>query len=266
MEFNFDTNLDLKIPHLRVPTVAPPAFSPSSDAPKVEACKFPPYIKTLHDLTSSIETDSFIRWAGNGLYMYIVDADRLCEELERGKYFRSSKFASVIRNLNYHRFKKMRFEDLDINLRYEVDYVSAKFPEASRHLFYHPNFQSGRLDLLSNIKSKTRNPKESALVCGFVGGNHVPMEEKPMAPVYEAENEYLKRLLSQKDSEITMLRAQLALASGQPIPGPVQDAGNKRPRSVAPQAFSSKTVGGEWGDFLIHAETPEDALFASLFD
>jgi len=267
MDFDFDTSLDLHIPPLKVPGCEYPKPSQISfRVPKVEAHgKFPHYIKTLHDLTSSPETDDFIRWAGNGVYMYVVDAERFCHELEQGGYFRSSKFASVIRNLNYHRFKKMRFEDLDMNLRIEVDAIAAKNPGTSRHLFYHPNFRSGRLDLLADIKYKTQVHNDAHLPNGSSDSDTPRIKVQPVKPNLEAENAYLKRILDEKQSEIDMLRNQLNLAMGNPNPLDVPSMKRLRTAVVAHNApFGAEDENS--AEFQTDSKIYLDGLLETLLD
>jgi len=230
--FVFDTDLDLVVLH----STSPPALKWRPKAYTETANKFPSYIKTLYDLTNSPDTDAFIRWTKDGLYMYIVDADRLCDEILRGKYFRSSKFTSVVRNLNYHRFKKMRLEELPLGLRCEVDAIAATMPTTtSRHLFFHPCFQRDRIDLLGCIKGKAR-------------AHH--QEEAPFTKDLEAENDMLKQIVSERDSEISMLRDHLRLALGNAPTGAFELVeSNKRPRGLTvPSGDTMPDL--TWGDLL----------------
>lgn len=240
--FVFDTDLDLVVPR----STSPPDLKWRPEPHTETAKKIPPYIKTLYDLTSSPDTDAFIRWTKDGLYMYIVDADRLCDEIQRGRYFRSSKFTSVVRNLNYHRFKKMRLEELPLGLRCEVDAVAATMPTAtSRHLFFHPCFQRDRIELLGCIKGKARAHHQG---------------EAPSTRDLEAENDMLKQIVSERDSEITFLRAHLRLALGHAPTGAFElMESNKRPRGLylppAHQPTQTVPSGGimsdfTWGDLL----------------
>lgn len=241
----FDTDLDS-----RIPTSSFQGWC--TEKTPISANKFPPYIKTLFDLTDSPETDDFIRWTNDGLYMYIVDADRLCAELQRGKYFRSAKFSSVVRNLNYHRFKKLRFEELPLSLRREVDAVAATMPTSlSRHLFFHPCFQRGRVDLLGTIKGKARTPHHE--------------EAYAINKELETENQTLKQIISEKEFEISSLRSQLQLALGNAPTGALELIEcNKRPREGS--AFYSnshkdaKCPNGHftWSD-LLEKSHPFDA-------
>eukprot|EP00615_Pteridomonas_danica_P001346 CAMPEP_0114359750 /NCGR_PEP_ID=MMETSP0101-20121206/23253_1 /TAXON_ID=38822 ORGANISM="Pteridomonas danica, Strain PT" /NCGR_SAMPLE_ID=MMETSP0101 /ASSEMBLY_ACC=CAM_ASM_000211 /LENGTH=297 /DNA_ID=CAMNT_0001503453 /DNA_START=50 /DNA_END=943 /DNA_ORIENTATION=+ len=127
-----------------IPTPPPP--------PPAVSKKPSSYTKVIHDLAENPQTDHFISWTKDGRFLHVRDANLLCSELEKGRHFRSSKFASIVRNLNYHCFRKLRFDELDSDLRTELDQESSV--DGARHLFYHPCFQKGRPDLLGSIKSQ----------------------------------------------------------------------------------------------------------------
>lgn len=160
--FTFDLSPDLRIPEL--PGSSGESCNPSCakknnlpkcscpSAPQKGGKKVSSYTKVIHDLAENPFTDEFISWTRDGKFLYVRDSTLLCGELERGKYFRSSKFASIVRNLNYHCFRKLRFDEIDSSLRRELD--SVPHLEGARHLFYHPHFQRGRPDLLPMIKSQ----------------------------------------------------------------------------------------------------------------
>jgi hypothetical protein len=228
--FTFDLSPDLRIPELPGFGYTDNSYAETSYddcakknskfvVPSSQKVKKPSsYTKVIHDLAENPKTNTFISWTRDGKFLYVRDSSMLCAELERGKYFRSSKFASIVRNLNYHCFRKLRFDELDSDLRQELD--SEYFLEGSRHLFYHPYFQRGRPDLLEMIKSQKtdsdkKNEEKKAIIeqtnAAKVSSDTLDLRLEFARKEAELVNIITQRdvVIAEKDAEIAALRALL---------------------------------------------------------
>lgn len=217
--FSFDLSPDLRIPQL--PEISISTKNGQNSGPrknKISLSKAKSsYTKIIHDLAENPLTDEFISWTKDGKFLYVHDAAMLCEELERGNYFRSSKFASFVRNLNYHCFRKLRFDELDRELREELDRKSHS--NGTRHLFYHPFFQRGRDDLLHMIKSQKTDSDKKDFTSISTQESSAKLNTSDTLDIRldfaRKEGDFLNIIsskdaaIAQKDEEIATLRALL---------------------------------------------------------
>jgi hypothetical protein len=225
--YGFDVSPNLRVPSLPVRhpepvsttvsskkeyVAAPPKYVPAE--PPIKTTKKPSsYTKVIHDLAEDPSTNHFIGWTLDGRFLYVRDANMLCLELEKGRQFRSSKFASIVRNLNYHCFRKLRFDELDSDLRAELDHDSNL--NGSRHLFYHPSFQRGRPDLLINIKSQKtedaekRNQEKNKVMKQMIPKNDSQSDILDYRVDFARKEAYYQNIIAQKDALIAGKDAEI---------------------------------------------------------
>jgi len=116
----------------------------------------------------------FVCWAPGGDSFLITDVERFSETI-LPKYFKHSKFASFVRQLNFYGFRKIRSNssskafneeadddnDADVDEKSEASggrsSVSSVKKPASICRFYHEYFQANRPELLQRIQRATKS-------------------------------------------------------------------------------------------------------------
>ncbi|OEU14403.1 winged helix DNA-binding domain-containing protein, partial [Fragilariopsis cylindrus CCMP1102] len=89
-------------------------------------------------------------WSIDGTYFVVMNKSKFEKEIIP-QFFKGNKFASFVRQLNYHGFRKRSNSDNSIR----IDAATANYCG-----FYHPKFQQGRTDLLKDIKRPVYKKKE----------------------------------------------------------------------------------------------------------
>jgi hypothetical protein len=95
------------------------------------------------------EPDHLIRWVHDGTAFHVVDT-KAFSQICLPKYFRHTRMASLIRQLNFYSFHK-------INTSSEV-------------MYQHTFFREGRSDLLKKIKRRGTGKAKDPIVGGIKGG------------------------------------------------------------------------------------------------
>ncbi|CEO99697.1 HSF-type DNA-binding domain-containing protein [Plasmodiophora brassicae] len=94
----------------------------------------PMFLQKAFDMVES-DRDAACRWLPDGLSFIVDDVERL-ERESLPKYFRHSNFLSFVRQLHFYGFTKQTISE-------------------GRALFYHPNFQRQRPELLQHIERRS---------------------------------------------------------------------------------------------------------------
>lgn len=92
------------------------------------------FVRKLFEIVSS-ENDGVVGWMPDGISFEVKDPKRLEAEI-LPKYFRHSRFQSLVRQLNFYAFKKVS-------------------KERSSWIYSHDNFQRNRAELLDGLRRKT---------------------------------------------------------------------------------------------------------------
>jgi len=92
------------------------------------------FVKNLYDMIQGGDNDA-IEWLPNGEAFRVLDVERL-ESETLPKFFRHSKFQSLVRQLNFYSFRKVN-------------------RERSFSVYYHPNFHRDRPEDMVKLKRRT---------------------------------------------------------------------------------------------------------------
>ena len=107
------------------------------------------YIKKLYDLITN-SPDTVIKWNTKGTHLIIIDIKYFEKYLKEKEIFRSYKFSAFKRQLCFYNFKKLRNNEVSVEIKKEVN-MNIGEGLLKAHVFYHPYFRQGRHDLLSDI-------------------------------------------------------------------------------------------------------------------
>jgi hypothetical protein len=126
---------------------------------KPSSQKVPIFLRKTFDLVSSSDSN-ICTWSDDGLSFIIKNIDTFTEEVIP-QYFKHSKFASFVRQLNFYGFRKIKNESLRINHNINNDAHAEE--ESNYWRFRHDLFQRGRPDLLAEIhKTNQQNNEQHA--------------------------------------------------------------------------------------------------------
>ena len=114
----------------------------------------PKFLKKVFSILEENKFNDYISWSDDGKALIIKKPTEFAVQL-LPLYFKHSNFSSFIRQLNMYKFRKSKTCTFD-------------------HIYTHPMFQRGRVDLLRNVQRKTADM-----------GNEVPMD----SPSFQAEEE-----------------------------------------------------------------------------
>ena len=116
--------------------------------------KCPGYIRAVFDLASS--GSGAVGFDLTGHFLIVWDKEGLSALMKEHRAFRSVKFSAVTRSMNYYGMKKYRKSELLWTPHFMRQVAGGV-------VFYHPEFQQGRKDLLTNIWSKPQKMKANQL-------------------------------------------------------------------------------------------------------
>jgi len=128
----------------------------SQFAPKSAPHIVPPFLTKLYDMVNCEKYQSLIHWSGDGKAVCITNIKQF-SEIVLPQYFKHSKFASFLRQLNMYNF-----------------YTTRQEPELRE--FKNPNFVRDDVNLMSSIKRKRTQVKN---VKGTKGVNNKDDGTKP---------------------------------------------------------------------------------------
>ncbi|KAL3932870.1 MAG: hypothetical protein SGARI_003848, partial [Bacillariaceae sp.] len=94
-------------------------------------------------------------WSEDGETFIIKDTQTF-EKKIIPQFFKHNKFSSFVRQLNFYSFRKIRFDD-SVRIDQELEAKTANFWR-----FYHPKFQKGHPEWLTDIKRSISQTKSSA--------------------------------------------------------------------------------------------------------
>ncbi|KAL6086570.1 hypothetical protein STEG23_032578 [Scotinomys teguina] len=113
-----------------------------------QSSNLPAFLSKLWTLVEETHTNEFITWSQNGQSFLVLDEQKFAKEI-LPKYFKHSKMASFVRQLNTHGFRKVVHINSGI-IKQERDGPVE---------FQHPYFKQSQDDLSENIKRKVSSSK-----------------------------------------------------------------------------------------------------------
>jgi hypothetical protein len=132
-------------------------------------------------------------WSEDG-GTFIVKDTQIFEKMIIPQFFKHNKFSSFVRQLNFYSFRKIRYND---SIRIDPE-LEAKTSGYWR--FYHPKFQKGHPEWLTEIKRTASHPKPSSPVKPGIVRSETTATNTALSS--EAENLKLK-------TEVTSLKERI---------------------------------------------------------
>ncbi|KII88267.1 hypothetical protein PLICRDRAFT_111590 [Plicaturopsis crispa FD-325 SS-3] len=114
----------------------------------------PGFLQKLYEMVNDPSNDDVIRWSDSGDSFYVLDQQRLANEV-LGNWFKHKNFTSFVRQLNMYGFHKIT------HLRQGA---LKSDTEAEYSQFENPNFRRGQTDLLYNIQRNKNQPGEDPIL------------------------------------------------------------------------------------------------------
>jgi len=185
------------------------------------------YAKDFWELAEDPKTDEVIRWSRDGRYCIVQDSAAFEKLVSDTSSFLSSKWPSIVRNLNYNGLRKLRPGKFPPALQAELAILQGTGAESFKpHVFASELFRRGRPDLLpllredraSNGAVGTPGPAEAkkrgaADGAGSLSARAAPWDaERELAALRESLGEKDAQL-AEKDRIIHALREELKNAS-----------------------------------------------------
>jgi hypothetical protein len=147
----------------------------------------PKFLKKVFSIVEGNKFNEYISWSNDGTALIIKKPTNFTDRV-LPLFFKHSNFSSFIRQLNMYKFKKSK------NCSYD-------------HIYTHPMFQRGKIDLLRNIQ---RNTIE---IC-----NEIPMDAQPFKAEKEVdverlieENTTYKKIHKDLTTQVELIEQKMSL-------------------------------------------------------
>ncbi|KAG7348905.1 HSF-type DNA-binding protein [Nitzschia inconspicua] len=138
-------------------TTATPSPVPSSTTSansnliKDQTTDIPVFLRKTYHMVDTADPD-ICTWSDDG-ESFIVKDPKTFEKKIIPQFFKHNKFSSFVRQLNFYSFRKIRYND-EIRIDPELEALTANYWR-----FYHPKFQKGHPEWLTEIKRSVSHPK-----------------------------------------------------------------------------------------------------------